>query len=277
MSSRIIAAVVGFAALGFASSLAPAPAAPRIEWREEAPGLERAIVEVRGGGEGWRTRIVAVRLDNARFDFRLSARLRGIDAAWSVDRAPATAVIATNAGQFDGIRPWGWVVMGGEEIQPPGHGPLSIAIAWDRAGTVHWMGPHEIEARRAGGRIVEAFQSYPTLLDARGEVPKPLRVPGLGVDVAHRDARLAIGSQADGRLVIAITRFYGLGVLSPPVPLGLTLAEMAGVMRHLGCARAVGLDGGASAQLLLRTNGRKQVWRGWRWVPMGLIAEPRSQ
>ena len=277
MTSRVAAALVGLAALGPAASWTPAPAALRIEWRQEAPGLERAILEVRGGGDVWRTRIVAVRLDHARFDFRLRARLRGIDPAWSVDRAPATAVFATNAGQFDGITPWGWVVMGGEEIQPPGHGPLSTAIAWDRAGGVHWLRPHEIAARRADGGIVEAFQSYPTLLDERGEVPRPLRVRGLGVDVAHRDARLAIGSRADGRLVIALTRFYGLGVLSPPVPLGLTLAEMAGVMRRLGCTRAVGLDGGASAQLLLRANGRKQVWRGWRWVPMGLIAVPRSE
>ena len=103
-----------------------------------------------------------------------------------------------------------------------------------------------------------------------------MREPGLGVDVDHRDARLAIGTLEDGRLILAITRFYGLGALSPSIPLGLNLAEMAAVMRGLGCTRAVSLDGGVSAQLMLRDNGRTEVWHGWRRVPMGLIAEPRD-
>jgi len=52
---------------------------------------------------------------------------------------------------------------------------------------------------------------------------------------------------------------------------------MAEVMRGLGCVRAVSLDGGVSAQMLLRANGRRQVWRGWRSVPLGLVAEPVQQ
>jgi Phosphodiester glycosidase len=120
----------------------------------------------------------------------------------------------------------------------------------------------------------EAFQSYPTLLDAHGNVPLALRDARLGVDVEHRDGRLAVGALDDGRLLMAITRFYGLGELSPPVPLGLTLEEMAIVMRRLGCRRAVSLDGGVSAQLLLREDPRHTlIWRGWRPVPLGLVAE----
>jgi hypothetical protein len=61
------------------------------------------------------------------------------------------------------------------------------------------------------------------------------------------------------------------------VPLGLTLGEMAGVMRTLGCGRAVSLDGGISAQLLLREGDHKKIWRGWRRVPLGLVAEPLSR
>ena len=97
----------------------------------------------------------------------------------------------------------------------------------------------------------------------------------VGVDVAHNDTRLAIGMQADSHLVIAITRFNGLGPISPAVPLGLTLSEMAGVMRDLGCVRAVSLDGSVSAQLLLNATGTREVWPGWRKVPLGLVAEPR--
>jgi hypothetical protein len=250
--------------------------APRLEWVNAARGLDRAIVDVAGGGEGWRTRVVAVRIDPDIFSFRLRARLRGVDPAWSIDRAPAGAVLAVNAGQFNGITPWGWLVMDGREIRPPGRGPLSTAIAWNRAGHVRWLGPEEIEGLRATGEIVEAFQSYPTLLDWRGDIPRAIREPGLGVNVEHHDARLAVGTLADGSLVFAITRFYGLGPISPAVPLGLTLSEMAGVMRGLGCRRAVSLDGGVSAQLMMRANGRRQVWRGWRNVPLGLVAEPRE-
>lgn len=248
-----------------------------VQWQHVGAGLERTTVDVTAPGGGWRTRVVAVRVDSSRFTFRLRARLRGVDPAWSVDRAPADAVLALNTGQFNGITPWGWVVMHGEEIRPPGTGPLSVAIAWDRAGRVHWLAPREIGSARASGEIVEAFQSFPVLIDASGTVPRAIREPGLGVDVEHRDARLAIGTLADGRLILAITRFNGLGELSPPVPLGPTLAEMADVMRGLGCTRAVSLDGGVSAQLMLRENGRTRVWRGWRRVPVGLVAEPRDK
>ena len=256
------------------------PASPghvsRVEWRTADPGLARTSIDVAGGGEGWRTRVIAVRIDPARFTFRLRARLRGVEPAWSVERAPARASVAVNVGQFNGITPWGWLVMAGEEVRPPGKGPLSTAIAWDRAGAMHWLRPDDIESRRLTGEIVEAFQSYPILIDDRGEMPRQIREPGLGVDVEHRDARLAIGALPDGRAVVAITRFNGLGPLSPAVPLGLNLSEMAAVMRRLGCTRAVSLDGGVSAQLMTREHGRTHVWRGWRRVPLGLVAEPRE-
>jgi exopolysaccharide biosynthesis protein len=276
MRTPISVAVVFLVALGAPASRTPAQLidAP-IDWTAAAPGLDRATIDVAGGGEGWRTRVVAVRIDPGRYRFRLRARLRGVDPAWSVDRAPAEAAVAVNVGQFNGITPWGWVVMDGREIRPPGQGPLSMAIAWDRAGQMRWLGPGEIDRERATGRIVEAFQSYPTLIDARHEVPRQIREPGLGVDVEHRDARLAIGALDDGRVVVAMTRFYGFGALSPAVPLGLNLSEMAAVMQGLGCRRSVSLDGGVSAQLMVRDHGRARLWRGWRRVPMGLIAEPK--
>jgi hypothetical protein len=248
-------------------------AVPEPEWRASASGFERAEVDLSPAG-GWRTRIVAVRIDPAGFRFRLRARLGAGGPGWTVDRAPGDAVLALNAGQFSGIAPWGWVVMEGREIRPPGTGPLSTAVAWDAMGRVRWLAPPEIAAERAAGRTVEAFQSYPTLLDERGGIPRPLLEAGHGVDTEHRDARLAIGSRPDGRLIVAITRFDGFGPVSPALPLGLTLEEMARVMRVLGCNRAVSLDGGISAQLLLREDGRTVAWRGWRPVPLGLVAEP---
>jgi exopolysaccharide biosynthesis protein len=272
-----LGALVLVAALEPARGSTPASWAPALRWAQAGNGLAFVDYDVPSGTGSWRTRIVAVRVDPARLRFRLRARLEGVDPAWSVDRAPAGAVLAVNAGQFNGITPWGWVVMDGEEMRPPGSGPLSVAIAWDREGRVHWLAPGEIERERARGRMVEAFQSFPVLMDESGRVPRPIREPGLGVDVAHNDTRLAIGMGADGHLVVAITRFNGLGPISPAVPLGLTLSQMADVMRELGCVRAVSLDGGVSAQLLLNANGTRQVWRAWRSVPLGLVAESRQQ
>jgi len=255
----------------------PALHAAGVAWQFAAPGLDQAVIDVHGGGEGRNTRVIALRVDPEAFRFRLTARIRGVFPGWSVDQASDRAVVATNTGQFTGITPWGWVVMHGREIRPPGRGPLSTAIAWDKTGRVRWLEANEIDAERARGEITEAFQSYPTLLNVRGQIPREIRERGFGVDVDHHDGRLAIGVLKDGRVILSITRFNGLGDLIPSVPLGLTLAEMAEVMRGLGCVRAVSLDGGVSAQMLLRANGRRQVWRGWRSVPLGLVAEPVQQ
>jgi hypothetical protein len=245
----------------------------RVVWRQTDPDIARTAFEVQADPHLWHTRVVAVRVDPSTFRFRLRGRVVDETPAWSVARAPVTAALALNLGIHSGVIPWGWTVVGGREVRPPGVGPLSVALAWDIDGRLHWLRPAEIGAARASGRIVEAFQSYPTLLDAGGEVPRALVVDGEGVDVEHRDGRLAIGLTPDGQLVIAITRYYALGEKGPALPIGLTLAEMAGVMRRLGCRRAVSLDGGISAQLMVRENGRQRIWRGWRAVPFGLIAE----
>ena len=272
--------VVGLVLASVALAASEAPTARGhldLQWRPASPGVDRALVDVSGRGEGWATRILAVRIDPARVTFRLRSRVLRSAPGWSVDDAPDTAVVAVNAGQFSGSTPWGWVVSDGKEVQRPGSGPLSAAVAWDVAGRLRWFNQQDIARHRSTGEIVEAFQSYPTLLDARGRIPRPLTVEGLGIDVDHHDARLAMGVLPDGRLLLALTRFHGLGALSPPLPVGLTLAEMAAVMRGFGCTRALSLDGGVSAQLLLSTNGHREVWRGWRSVPLGLVAEPRGQ
>lgn len=251
-------------------------AVPPLEWRSSAPGMDRATFAIQADPNGWHTRVIAVRVDPARFRFRVRGRVRDLAPGWTVDRAPSTATLAMNVGLYSGIVPWGWTVMDGQQVRPPGQGPLSTAIAWDASGGVRWLAPDQIEAARASGDVVEAIQSYPTLLDQGGTIPAPLRTRGGGIDIDHRDGRLAIGLLDDGRLLIAMTRFYPLGELSPALPLGLTLDEMARLMRDLGCRRAVSLDGGISAQLMVREGERTRTWRGWRAVPFGLIAEPRS-
>ena len=95
------------------------------------------------------------------------------------------------------------------------------------------------------------------------------------MDVAHRDARLALGTTADGTVVVALTRFAALGDRLGVLPFGLTTPEMAAVMGLLGARDAVLLDGGILAQLLVRgEGGRTMRWRGLRLVPLALVAYP---
>ena len=248
-----------------------------ITWKAASPGLEWGELRLSGSGEAWRIRVIVARLDPSLFKLTLEtpAPGKGPPNRWTVDHAPAASVLAINAGQFGSGGAWGWVVRDGVERQSPGRGPLAPAVVIDRDGTVRIVPADSIAAERTSGRVVEAFQSYPALLDGDGVVPAPIRTDGMGVDLQHRDSRLAIGELRDGRILIALTRFEGLGGILDNLPFGLTTPEMAAVMGALGARRAVLLDGGISSQMLVRAGEETHAWRGIRYVPLGLIAIPR--
>lgn len=250
-----------------------------VAWRRVAPGVELGDLRLSGAGSAWRLRVALVRMDPRRLDFELQSATReaGLLGAWTVDSLRPTAQVAFNAGQFQGGTPWGWHVEHGRELQPPGTGPLAMAVMFDTAGSAHLLQGEEIVRARARGGAVVAFQSYPAVLMGDGDVPQQLLGRGRGVDIAHRDARLALGIQRDGRLLLALTRFDALGETAAQVPFGPTTPEMAALMGALGCRRAVLLDGGLSAQLAVRTNaGTLHRWPGLRRVPLGIIATGRT-
>ena len=196
---------------------------------------------------------------------------------WSLANAPPTARFAMNAGQFTDAGPWGWVVHRGNEHQQPGVGAVAGALVVDSAGAWSLLDANEIAARR-GHNVLEAVQSYPTLIGANGAIPEALCTGANSIDLTHRDARLALGTLADGSLVIAMSRFDGLGTTAGRLPLGPTTPEMITVMRSLGATRALMLDGGLSAQLLLRSpiTAASQLWPGLRHVPLALIGVPNK-
>ena len=251
-----------------------APLAARVRWQVARPGVEWGELELRGASEAWRTRVVVVRLDPSRVELSLDPAFTR-DASWSVADAAPDAALALDAGQFRGSLPWGWVLTNGREVLPPQHAPLAGAVAVEQSGRIRVVAPDSVEALRAGGGIREAFQSYPMLLE-NGAVPEPLRTSGLGVSLDHRDARLALGTLDDGRVVIALTRFDALGESLGRIPFGLTSPEMAAVMGALGCRQALLLDGGVSGQLLLRSETDSRVWPGIRRVPLGLLVRARQ-
>lgn len=219
-------------------------------------------------------RAIAVRLDPARLRFALDTATRddGMVGNWSIDRIPATAVVALNTGQFTGGAPWGWVVQDGAESRPPGPGTLVMSFVVDSTRRVSLVTPDELLGVRHS--VVTAFQSYPALLVGEGTVPWELEAPGRGVSLTHRDSRLAIGILADGSVVVVLTRFAGLGPAGEILPWGPTVPEMAAFMKSLGCRRAMLLDGGLSSQLALRGPGKLSRWRNWRPVPLGLLVFP---
>jgi len=239
-------------------------------WTPVAAGLEWSSARLACAAPAWRQKLIIVRLDPRKLRLSLELDLtRDQQPAWTIDRVPGDAVFGVNAGQFARALPWGWVAMDGVERFHAGLGPLSSAIAIDHQGIVSWT---HGGAPAASG-VVAGFQSYPTLLAGDGVVPAPLR-SGLGVNVKHRDARLALGSTRDGRLLIVMTRFDALGAIASGIPLGPTTPEMAAIMGALGASDAVMLDGGISAQLAMRDpkRGATLRWPGIRKVPLGLIA-----
>jgi len=250
------------------------PLARRLAWRDQGNGVAWAELLLAGDGEAWRTRLVVARLDPSRVRLELDTAFSNQRSAWTVDRMTragfTNVVLAVNAGQFTQASPWGLVVMHGHQYLPAALGPLATTLRIDSSGAIRWG--HG--AATASGAAF-AFQSYPTLMVA-GQIPDALRASGLGINTTHRDARLAIGSAADGTLVIAMTRFDGLGESFGAVPFGITSPEMAAVMGALGARDAVMLDGGISAQLFIRDrDGESRTWRGMRAVPLALIARRR--
>ncbi len=252
-----------------------APLARRVVWRPGTPGLEWGELQLRGASEAWRTRVVVVRLDPQRVELSLVTAFSRNE-SWTVADADSGAVLALDAGQFRQSLPWGWVVSRGREILAPEYAPLAGAVVVEASGAVRIVAPDSVAAERKEGTAREAFQSYPMLLQD-GVIPVPLRHPGQGVDLAHRDARLALGTLADGRVVIAITRFDALGASLGRIPFGLTSDEMAAVMGALGCRQALLLDGGISGQLMVRNpNGSVRSWPGTRRVPLGLVGRHKA-
>jgi uncharacterized protein YigE (DUF2233 family) len=245
-----------------------------VAWRAGSEGIEYGELQLTGSGEAWRTRVIVARLDPRRVALSLEAAFTE-DALWTVGDAGSSAALAVNAGQFRGSLPWGWVVTGGRQLLSPGNGPLAGAVVVNRSGAVRIVPPDEVAAEQRRGEAREAFQSYPMLL-VNGAPPEALVRPGLGVAVEHRDARLALGTLPDGRVVVALTRFDALGPRLGRLPFGFTSAEMARVMRALGCRDAILLDGGVSGQLMVREeSGAARTWAGIRSVPLGLVARSK--
>ncbi|MBA3891429.1 MAG: phosphodiester glycosidase family protein [Gemmatimonadaceae bacterium] len=247
-----------------------ATVARAVAWRTAQPGLEVGVARFAGANRLSRFNVALLRFDPAQLSLRLGMKRSpsGRTLPWGLADISADAAFALNAGMFDSVGPWGWLVLDGAERQAPGVGPLSSAVVVDSAGVVRIVAAPGIAATRASRVARWAVQSYPTAL-AGGVVPHQLRIGGAGVDREHRDTRLAIAVLHDGRVLVALTRFDGLGGALGAFPLGPTLPEMTAVLGALGARDAVFLDGGLSAQMAVRhADAQIERWDGMRRVPL---------
>lgn len=249
-----------------------------LKWQPARPGLALSQLQLRAGSMRWPVRAILVRMEPDSFELELvlgtaSNRMTGV---WNVDSTATTAALAFNAGQFKETGPWGWLVMNSYERRDPGFGPLSAGVAIDTAGRVHWFTPDRLANARTDHSLRFAFQSYPLLL-MDGAVPPLLSNSG-DVDRDHRDARLILAQMPDSSLLIVLTRYDGFGGNIERVPIGLTVPESVALMGALGARNAVMLDGGISAQMLVRqADGVVHKWSGFRNVPLALVAHPRKR
>ncbi len=245
-----------------------------VSWRPGQPGggVEWATLPIAGQGEAYALTLVLARIDPQTVSFHLVWDIERDRAAWTVDRADGAA-LALNAGMFVEQLPWGWVVSDGRERLPPGHGPLSSALVGLADGRLVWIDGDDVSKWRGPAErdLRFAFQSYPTLLADDGAVPAALR--NGAINDTHRDARLALGLDRRGRLLVAMTRLDIPIPGADRIPFGLTVPEMAAVMGALGAQHAMLLDGGISAQLTISdSTGHARVWKGLRKVPLALVA-----
>jgi hypothetical protein len=279
-------AVVLTAAVSVASSVAAqsamlgaAPCAraftarqPQIRWVDRASTHRVGTWHVSVGRPAIPVRLIVVQLEPRAFQWSLDVqRINGVLQPWSLAGVADSVSIALNAGQFTDDGPWGWLVHEGRERQPPGDGSLAGGVTVHRDGAVRLHDAAALAAVRRDSTVVEAWQSFPTLLDATARVPAALCAARDGVDPLHRDIRFAIGTDARGRVWLVLSRLDTDVPLADRTPVGPTTREMATAMRALGATRAVLLDGGLSAQLLVRGDALTRRWRGLRAVPLGLV------
>lgn len=245
-----------------------------VTWHPGQRGVEWSTLPIPGQGDAYPLTLVLARVDLRIVSFDLVWGIERDRSAWTVDRA-ADAALAFNAGMFVEQVPWGWVVMNGRERLPPGRGPLSSAVVGLADGRVVWVDGDDVSAWRGRSDVRFAFQSYPTLLVGDGAVPVALRDGA--INGTHRDARLALGLDRQGRLLVAMTRLDVPIPGADRIPFGLTVPEMAAVMGALGSRQAMLLDGGLSAQMTIAdSTGQARTWKGLRKVPLALVARLRA-
>jgi len=233
--------------------------------RERHPGPGRAdeiqagleIVTLPAGSIPDQARVVAVRIDPARWTLRVVDRHQGqADAGATADEVCPSPGAAINASFFDENRaPLGLLIIDGKQRRPrhpvsgwPGGGGLFVVRKGKPSILAH--------TAKVPAGAEYAMQCWPRLVIA-GEIPEFKQRPSA--------LRSAVGIDKAGRvLFVASTRYY-------------TFEQWAALLRdQLGCVDALNMDGGPSTQLAVRGKKDIDVPGGWP-VPVLLTAERKKK
>ena len=286
-SGRRVAVLLALATL--AAGCASAPARPPALGMRWAPvdsldaGLPPGVRVLAGISAADTLRAWAVRLDRPALDVVVSGPARPTTAFLAASGPGPAACAALNAGYFDvGTgRPVGLVVDGGALRSPASESVERGGVAYPVArGAVGVTGPGGVEvawARDDGGRPCRVSAPPGNRPGAPAEAPAvcrpwPVREAvgagpvllrdGLAVVTADAEAffgtaiparrqpRSAVGVGPGGRVWLVVVDGR------QPASRGVTLGELALLMRDLGAVDALNLDGGGSSTLAVRVGGR---------------------
>ncbi len=233
--SRAAAAAV-FAAIGVLC------AAPEAAFADElAPGVEYSQLRTDAPQD-----IYVAEIDITRDDIAIRATEPG-DAGMTTSRFASEydCEIAVNGDFYDtSLRPIGLAVGGGRSWPGTTDSPRHGVVVTTPEGRVDIRHPTDV-TRPAPGEIRDAVGGTP-LLVWDGE---PIRRADCGAFCA-RHPRTAVGVSEDGdRLLLVVVD--GRSEASK----GATLIELAAIMARLGAHRALGLDGGGSSTMYVKSQG----------------------
>lgn len=226
------------------------PRLGRLSWQESGPGFEAARTELLYGARFGPPDLYLARFDPARFTFRPYHENEFADqdkvniSGWA-GRLPAAAAII-NSGQYYPDRTYmGLLARDGRSLSAGAHRQWKGVVAADpgpetataagvpAAGVIDLQDQQESRRPEHYRNLMQSFM----LLDRRGNI----RVR----DSHSLAGRAAVAEDREGRIVLIMT------------PAAVSLYDLALALKdsRLGLVRAVGLDGGFEAQLLLRQNG----------------------
>lgn len=229
-------------------------------WEQVHPGLDTAELSFLRPPDPRDVDVVLVRVDPARWQFRVYGR-----DDWSRDSVSALAqeaglTFAVNGPYFAEDGPLGLVVSDGVFRNRQGSRRAAHFLV-DQPGTL----PRIVNERGTDvAGVREGLQGFPSIMTAR-KTYSYLRTGGRGFDIQVADRRTAACTTPSGEMVFLATDTW-IG--------GLSLAELATVMGALGCVDAMAFDGGASTGMWIA--GEREV-RGLDDVPVIVGVVPISE
>ncbi|HEX2948323.1 MAG TPA: phosphodiester glycosidase family protein [Armatimonadota bacterium] len=214
-----------------------------------APGIEVSLLRSKTMyGE---MHIVAARIDPRRCDIRMRyvAERDGLSGSYAEKECPSPGVAINGSFFAEDGSPLGLLVVDGRQLQ--------------RHFPVHEWGTFQL--RNGRPELVKSSAQLADGVTQALECKPRLVVHGVVQAVKRQKTaeRSAVGMDRRGQVIFAATQ---QGVM--------TLEQWARCVQRFGCVDALNLDGGPSAQMMVRGEKKKILVNGSSRVPVFMIATP---